>query len=122
MARRVALARAIALDPKILFYDEPFTGQDPISMGALTQLIKTLNESLDITSVIVTHDVQEALMLADYVYILANGQVLCSGTPDEIRTHTDARVNQFIHGLADGPVAFHYPAVPMADDLIQGRP
>ncbi len=120
MARRVALARAIALDPKILFYDEPFTGQDPISMGALIQLIKTLNDSLGMTSVIVSHDVQEALDIADYVYILEGGHIACSGTPAEIRAHQDDLVHQFIHGEADGPVAFDYPALTPRQDFIEG--
>lgn len=119
MARRVALARAIALDPKILFYDEPFTGQDPISMGALIKLIKTLNDSLGMTSVIVSHDVQEALDIADYVIILEGGRIACAGTPSEIRNHQHDLVHQFIHGEPDGPVAFDYPAVTPRQDFIE---
>lgn len=117
MARRVALARAIALDPEIMLYDEPFTGQDPISMAVLVKLIRTLNDALKLTSVVVTHDVAEVLSIADYVYILANQQVIAEGTPQQIRKDKTARVDQFVHGLPDGPVPFHYQAPEMAVDL-----
>ncbi|MFT4047559.1 MAG: ABC transporter ATP-binding protein [Solimonas sp.] len=118
MARRVALARAIALDPEMVMYDEPFTGQDPISMGVLIRLIRSLNQSLGITSVIVTHDVDEVLSIADYAYVIAGGQVLARGTPDEIRTSKLEYVQQFLRGRPDGPVAFHYKARALADDLM----
>ena len=116
MARRVALARAIAADPSLMLYDEPFAGQDPILMGVLVRLIRELNDRLNMTSVVVTHDVDEVFTIADYVHILAGGRVIASGTPDEIRTlvasdknDDNARmVKQFIRGDADGPVPFHY--------------
>ena len=117
MARRVALARAIALDPELILYDEPFTGQDPISKGVIVALIKKLNHSLGMTSVLVSHDVGETLSIADYVYVLADGTVLGEGTPDEIRHHSSPLVHQFIAGLADGVVPFHYPAATLAQDL-----
>lgn len=118
MARRVALARAIALDPEIMLYDEPFTGQDPISMGVLVKLIRTLNDSLKLTSIIVSHDVNEVLSIADYVYIISGGKVIGHGTPDEIRNDGDQRVDQFVHGRHDGPVPFHYPAKTLQQDFI----
>lgn len=108
MARRVALARAIALDPMMIMYDEPFTGQDPISLGVLVQLIKTMNEILGITSIIVSHDVQETMAIADYVYILSGGQVVGQGTPEQIERSDSEWVKQFIQGTPDGPVHFHY--------------
>ncbi len=117
MARRAALARAIALDPELVLYDEPFTGQDPISMGVVVELIKRLNDSIGLTSVLVSHDVGESLSIADYVYILSNASVIAHGTPDEIRNSEDERVIQFLGGLPDGPVPFHYPASSYADDL-----
>lgn len=117
MARRVALARAIALDPELLMYDEPFAGQDPISMGVLVQLVKRLNQALGLTSVIVSHDLQETLSIADYAYILAGGQVIAEGTPAELAASTQEEVRQFIGGLPDGPVAFNYPAASFATDL-----
>ena len=117
MARRVALARAIALDPELVMYDEPFAGQDPISMGVVVELIKRLNESVGITSVLVSHDVKESLSIADYVYILSGGNVVAKGTPAEIKTSTDARVVQFLGGLPDGPVPFHFPANSYQYDL-----
>jgi len=110
MARRAALARAIALDPELIMYDEPFAGQDPISMGVLVKLIKALNDALKLTSVVVTHDVTEVLTIADYIYILAEKKVIGSGTPAEIRNSDSPLVQQFLQGLADGPVPFHYPA------------
>lgn len=110
MARRVALARAIALDPKFIMYDEPFTGQDPITKGVLVKLIKSLNDSLGLTSVLVSHDVPETLSISDYVYVIANGELIGQGTPDELSNSTSERVRQFLDGLPDGPVKFHYLA------------
>ncbi|MBO6258294.1 MAG: ATP-binding cassette domain-containing protein [Succinivibrio sp.] len=107
MSRRAALARSIVLDPDLVMYDEPFVGQDPITKGVLVKLISDLNRSLGITSVVVTHDVREILDVAHYVYILAEGQVLGQGTPDEIANSQDARISQFINGDYDGPYAFH---------------
>jgi phospholipid/cholesterol/gamma-HCH transport system ATP-binding protein len=119
MARRVALARAIALDPMMIMYDEPFTGQDPISMGALVQLIRLLNDALGLTSVIVSHDVKEAAAISDYVYLISGGKIMGHGTPEQL-TGTDSEwVKQFMQGLPDGPVPFHYPAPAYADDLLQ---
>jgi phospholipid/cholesterol/gamma-HCH transport system ATP-binding protein len=118
MARRVALARAIALDPDLIMYDEPFSGQDPISMGVLVTLIRRLNDALGLTSIIVSHDVQETLKIADYVYIISDGKVIGQGTPDEINTHTSGELRQFIDGLPDGPVPFHYPAARLEQDLL----
>lgn len=109
MARRVALARAIALDPQLVMYDEPFTGQDPISKGVLVKLIKQLNDSANITSVIVSHDVDESLSIADHVCILAGGKVIAEGTAEDIRHSMDPQVKQFLNGEPDGPVPFHYP-------------
>ncbi|MFI4954984.1 MAG: ATP-binding cassette domain-containing protein [Gammaproteobacteria bacterium] len=117
MSRRVALARAIALDPDIVMYDEPFTGQDPIAMGVLVRLISALNKALGITSIIVSHDVGETLSIADYAYVVANGKVIGQGTPAELYAQTQPDLQQFIQGLADGPVAFHYPAADLAKDL-----
>jgi phospholipid/cholesterol/gamma-HCH transport system ATP-binding protein len=117
MARRVALARSIALDPQLILYDEPFTGLDPISFGAIVRLIRDLNTSLGATSIIVTHDVQEALDVVDYVYFMAAGRVIAQGTPDQIRASTEPFVNQFVNGRPDGPVPFHYPAPQYAADL-----
>ena len=117
MARRVALARAIALDPEVLLYDEPFAGQDPISMGVVVKLIRTLNDALNLTSVVVSHDVEEVLSIADYAYILAGSKVIGQGTPVQIQQDHTARINQFVHGLPDGPVKFHYPAPSIAKDL-----
>jgi phospholipid/cholesterol/gamma-HCH transport system ATP-binding protein len=118
MARRVALARAIALDPMMIMYDEPFTGQDPISMGVLLELIKTLNTSLGLTSIIVSHDVQETAAIADYIYVLSEGRIVGQGTPDEIR-HSDSEwVRQFVDGKPDGPVRFHYSSDDYLEDLL----
>ena len=117
MARRVALARSIALDPQLILYDEPFTGLDPISFGAIVRLIRSLNDSLGATSIIVTHDVQEALEVVDYVYFMAAGRVIAQGTPDEIRASPEPFVNQFVNGRRDGPVPFHYPAPGYRADL-----
>ena len=110
MARRAALARAIALDPELIMYDEPFAGQDPISMGVLVKLIKALNDALQLTSVVVTHDVNEVLTITDYIYILEEKRVIGSGTPEQIKNSDSPLVQQFLQGKADGPVPFHYPA------------
>ena len=118
MARRAALARSIALDPELIMYDEPFAGQDPISMGVLVKLIKALNDALKLTSVVVTHDVTEVLTIADYIYILAEKSIIGSGTPEEIRNSDSPLVQQFLQGLADGPVPFHYPASDIKQALL----
>lgn len=118
MARRVALARAIALDPMMILYDEPFTGQDPISMGVLVLLIKALNETLGLTSIIVSHDVHETAQIADYIYVIADGKVVDHGTPAQIEQSSSEWVQQFMKGAADGPVHFHYPAKDYVDDLL----
>jgi len=120
MARRVALARAIALDPTMILYDEPFTGQDPISMGVLVQLIRMLNDALDLTSVIVSHDVQETMAIADYVYLLSGGEVVAQGAPEALERADSAWADQFLHAKADGPVPFHYSADDFATDLLAG--
>lgn len=117
MARRAALARAIALDPELIMYDEPFAGQDPIVMGVLVRLIRTLREALSLTSIIVSHDVDEALSIADYIYVLANGTVVGEGSPEQLRASESPLVQQFLNGSADGPVRFQYPAQPWADVL-----
>ncbi len=117
MARRVALARAIVLDPPLLLYDEPFAGLDPISLGTIAQLIRRLNDALGATTVLVSHDVAESFEIADYVYMLGDGAVLGHGTPEELWDSKDERVLQFLHGRRDGPVAFHYPAPKLANDL-----
>ncbi|RMD69247.1 MAG: ATP-binding cassette domain-containing protein [Gammaproteobacteria bacterium] len=118
MARRVALARAIALDPMMIMYDEPFAGQDPISMGVLVKLIRELNDALNLTSVVVSHDVDETLAIADCVYMIAGGKVIAQGSPEALRHMDSPWVRQFIHGLPDGPVPFHYPAPDYAEDLL----
>jgi phospholipid/cholesterol/gamma-HCH transport system ATP-binding protein len=119
MARRVALARAIALDPMMIMYDEPFTGQDPISLGVLVKLIRDLNRSLGLTSVLVSHDVHETISIADYIYLISEGRVVGEGTPAELEQSDSQFVAQFIHGFADGPVPFHYPSESdYATDLI----
>ena len=118
MARRIALARAIALDPELIMYDEPFAGLDPISMGVAANLIRKLNDSTGATSLIVSHDVQECFAIADYAFLMSSGgKVVAHGTPDQLRESTDAEVRQFIRGEPDGPVRFHYPARPLAEDL-----
>ena len=109
MARRVALARAIVLDPDVIMYDEPFTGQDPVTMGVLMKLIKMLNDSLGITSVLVSHDVQEAASISDHIYLLSAGKVMVQGKPEQLMNTDEPEVKQFMHGLPDGPVPFHYP-------------
>jgi phospholipid/cholesterol/gamma-HCH transport system ATP-binding protein len=120
MARRVALARAIALDPMMIMYDEPFTGQDPISMGVLVQLIRMLNDTLGLTSIIVSHDVQETADIADCIYVLSGGKVVGEGTPGALGRTDAPSVRQFMHGLPDGPVPFHYPAPDYVEDLMGG--
>jgi phospholipid/cholesterol/gamma-HCH transport system ATP-binding protein len=120
MNRRVALARAIALDPELIMYDEPFTGQDPISMGILVKLIRTLNQALGLTSVIVSHDVQETLSIADYVYVISNQKIIGAGTPLELAQSQSPQLKQFIQGLPDGPVSFDYPAMALEQDFLQG--
>ena len=117
MARRVALARAIALDPPLLMYDEPFTGLDPVGVATIARLIRRLNETLGCTSILVSHDIEDTFAIADHVYLLAGGRVAASGTPDEMRASTDPNVRQFLDARIDGPIAFHYQAVPLADDL-----
>lgn len=117
MARRVALARAVALDPVLILYDEPFAGLDPISLGVIGNLIRRLNEALGATSVVVTHDVQESLQIVDYVYFVSEGVIVAQGTPEEIRKSDLPYVHQFIHGEMDGPVPFHYGAAPYSQDL-----
>lgn len=117
MKRRVALARAIALDPEILLYDEPFVGQDPIAKGVLVRLIRLLNDALGITSVVVSHDLAETASISDYLYVVGDARVLGHGTPDELVNSDDPRIRQFMQGRPDGPVAFHYAAADYAQDL-----
>ena len=117
MSRRVALARAIALDPELIMYDEPFAGLDPISLGTAAQLIRRLNDSLGITSLIVSHDVKETFEIADHVVVLANGGVVAQGSPAELMASADPLIHQFVHALSDGPVPFHYPAPSVAEDF-----
>ena len=117
MARRVALARAIALDPMIVLYDEPFAGLDPISLGVVGQLIRKLNDALGITSIVVTHDIYESLKIVDYIYFVSEGKIVWQGTPAEVRSSGDAFVRQFVDGAADGPVPFHYPAAPYREEM-----
>lgn len=119
MARRVAMARALALDPELMLYDEPFTGQDPITMGVLVQLIRQLNNALGLTSVIVSHDVAETATIADYIYVISDGKVIGEGTPRALFAEKSPGVHQFIHGLPDGVVPFHYPTtLPYAEELM----
>ena len=118
MARRVALARAIALDPMMIMYDEPFTGQDPISMGVLVKLIRRLNDALGLTSIVVSHDVQETAAISDYLYLLSGGKVVAHGSPDALGRSESAWAQQFLQGEPDGPVPFHYPASDYLDDLM----
>lgn len=118
MARRAALARAIALDPELILYDEPFAGQDPISMGVIVRLIRSLNEALGLTSVVVSHDVQEVMSIADYIYIIAEQKIIGQGTPEQIAEQTSPLVQQFVKGEADGPVPFHYAAASYREELI----
>jgi phospholipid/cholesterol/gamma-HCH transport system ATP-binding protein len=118
MARRVALARTIALDPGLMMYDEPFTGQDPISMGVLVRLIKRLNELLGTTTIIVSHDVEETCSIADYVYLISGGKIIGQGTPQHLIHSSEPQIKQFMHGEADGVVPFHYPARPYTEELL----
>ncbi len=118
MARRVALARAIALDPMMIMYDEPFAGQDPISMGVLVKLIRVLNDALGHTSVIVSHDVKETATIADYIYLISEGRVVQHGSPEDLGRRPSDWTDQFLHGLPDGPVPFHYPAPDFTADLL----
>ena len=120
MARRVALARAMALDPELLMYDEPFAGLDPISLGTAARLIRDLNDTMGLTSVVVSHDLDETFHIADKVVILANGKIVAQGTPAEVRASTDPLVHQFIHALPDGPVRFHYPGPTVEQDFGAG--
>jgi phospholipid/cholesterol/gamma-HCH transport system ATP-binding protein len=117
MARRVALARAIALDPMLVMYDEPFAGLDPISLGVVGQLIRRLNDALGITSIVVTHDIYESLKIVDYIYFVSEGRIIAQGTPGEVRASNDPFVRQFVDGEPDGPVAFHYPAKQLERDF-----
>ena len=122
MTRRVALARSIALDPELIMYDEPFTGQDPIAMGVLVKLIRDLNSSMGLTSVLVSHDVPESLSICHYACIVADGRIIGDGTPEELRAHPSEQVQQFLRGHPDGPVPFHYPAADAAQDWsVAGR-
>jgi len=117
MARRVALARAIALDPMLVLYDEPFAGLDPISLGVIGQLIRRLTDALGITSIVVTHDVYESLKIVDYLYFVSQGAIIAQGTPADVRASGDAFVRQFVDGQPDGPVPFHYPSAPYRAEL-----
>ena len=117
MSRRVALARAIALDPMLVMYDEPFAGLDPISLGIVGQLVRKLNDALGITSVVVTHDIYESLKIVDYIYFVAEGGIVAQGTPDEVRQSKDSFVRQFVDGEPDGPVPFHYPARSLTEEF-----
>jgi phospholipid/cholesterol/gamma-HCH transport system ATP-binding protein len=119
MARRVALARAIALDPELILYDEPFAGQDPISMGVIVRLIRALSDALGLTSVVVSHDVPEVMSIADYIYIVAEKKIIGHGTPEQIRQDTSPLVQQFVQGEADGAVPFHYEAPAYQKELIK---
>ena len=118
MARRVALARAIALDPMMIMYDEPFTGQDPISMGVLMTLIRQLNDASGLTSIVVSHDVTETASIADYIYIISNGRIMGEGTPEQVAASESAWVRQFMDGEPDGPVHYHYPAAALEHDML----
>ena len=120
MARRVALARTVALDPFLILYDEPFAGLDPISLGVVGQLIRKLNDALGATTVLVTHDVQESLAIVDYIFFVSEGQIVAEGTAEEIRNSKEPFVHQFVHGEADGPVPFHYPARTLSEELALG--
>jgi len=121
MARRIALARAIALDPELIMYDEPFAGLDPISMGMTANLIRRLNDATGATSLIVSHDVHECFLICDYAYLISGGRIVASGTPDELRASSEPEVRQFINGEPDGPVKFHYPARPIEEELGAAR-
>jgi len=118
MARRAALARSIALDPLMIMYDEPFAGQDPISMAVVVELIRLLNDALELTSVIVSHDVAEVTSIADYIYIVAEGKIIGEGTPEQIQAESSPRISQFLNGIADGPVPFHFPAKDLSEEFL----
>jgi phospholipid/cholesterol/gamma-HCH transport system ATP-binding protein len=122
MARRVALARAIALDPELIMYDEPFAGLDPISLGTAARLIRQLNDTMGLTSIVVSHDLEETFHIADQVIILANGKIAAQGTPDEVRHSADELVHQFVNALPDGPVRFHYPGPSVDEDFSRHQP
>jgi phospholipid/cholesterol/gamma-HCH transport system ATP-binding protein len=123
MARRIALARAMALDPQLMMYDEPFAGLDPISLGTAARLIRQLNDTLGLTSIIVSHDLDETFHIADQVIVLANGKIAAQGTPDEVRHSTDPLVKQFVTAAPDGPVQFHYPGPSVSQDFgVAGKP
>ncbi len=122
MARRVALARAIVLDPMMIMYDEPFVGLDPISMGVIVRLVKRLNDALGLTSIVVTHDVKEVITIADYCYLISDGKIMGAGSPAELMKSDSAWVRQFMEGLDDGPVPFHYPAPPYLEQLLEISP
>jgi phospholipid/cholesterol/gamma-HCH transport system ATP-binding protein len=117
MARRVALARAVVLDPALVLYDEPFAGLDPIALAVIGQLVRTLNDALGATSIIVSHDVVECLEIVDYLYFVSEGRIVGEGTPDEVRASNDPFIRQFVHGETDGPVPYHYAARPYAADV-----
>jgi len=119
MARRVALARAITLDPMMVLYDEPFTGQDPISMGTLVNLIHRMNDAMGLTSIVVSHDVTETAEIADVIYLLSEGKVIEKGSPVQLKRSSSQWVQQFMQGLPDGPVPFHYPGATLAEDLFE---
>jgi len=118
MARRVALARALALDPMMIMYDEPFTGQDPISMGVLVRLIRSINDALNLTSIVVSHDVQETSEIADFIYVISKGKIVGQGSPQALKNSDSAWVKQFMNAESDGPVPFHYPAPNYKQDLL----
>lgn len=120
MARRIALARAIAMDPDLVMYDEPFTGLDPVSMGVIVKLIRSLNQALGLTTLLVSHDIEESCDIADYLCILSEGKVLGFGTPDELKASDNPEIRQFLTGAPDGPMAFHYPADDYQQDLLGG--
>lgn len=120
MARRIALARAIALDPELVMYDEPFSGLDPISLSIAARLVRQLNDSMGLTSIFVSHELEQTFAIADHVIILANGKIATQGTPDEVRQSTDPLVYQYVNALSDGPVRFHYPAASVEDDFGKG--
>jgi phospholipid/cholesterol/gamma-HCH transport system ATP-binding protein len=115
------LARAIALDPQIVFYDEPFAGLDPISMGVIARLIQTLNQALNMTSIVVSHDVQETFLIADEIYLLMNGEIIMHGSPEALKNSSNPYVQQFVNAKADGPVAFHQPAKPLYLDFMMPK-
>jgi phospholipid/cholesterol/gamma-HCH transport system ATP-binding protein len=121
MARRVALARAVVLDPAMIMYDEPFTGLDPITKGTIVTLLNELNDTMGLTSVVVSHDVDETMSIANYIYVISEGEIVGSGTPDDLRSSSSEWMQQFLQGLPDGPVPFHYPSEDFKQDLLLGR-